>query len=151
MGKKETYINRTQEYIDDILKDTDIELVDIEFVKELKDYYLRVYIDKVSGVSIDDCETISRKMNEILDREDYIDEAYIFEVSSSGDRPFKKENDFKRNLGTMVEVRLYKAIDGQKEFSGVLKKYDDNIITILINDKNQDIERSNISLVRKAF
>ena len=105
----------------------------------------------MSGVSIDDCEMISRKMNEILDREDYIDEAYIFEVSSSGDRPFKKENDFKRNLDTIVEVRLYKAIDGQKEFSGVLKKYDDNIITILINDKNQDIERSNTSLVRKAF
>ena len=151
MGKKDNYINRTKGYVEEILKDTDLELVDIEFVKELKDYYLRVYIDKKSGVSIDDCEMVSRAMNEILDREDFIDEAYIFEVSSSGDRPFKRDNDFERNLMTPVDIRLYKPIDGKKELSGILIKYDDKVITISINDINMDIERSNISLARKAF
>jgi ribosome maturation factor RimP len=151
VGKKDNYINRTKGYVEEILKDTDLELVDIEFVKELKDYYLRVYIDKKSGVSIDDCEMVSRAMNEILDREDFIDEAYIFEVSSSGDRPFKRDNDFERNLMTPVDIRLYKPIDGKKELSGILIKYDDKVITISINDINMDIERSNISLARKAF
>lgn len=151
MGKKDTYIKKTEEQVLKLLEGTDIELVDIEFVKELDDYYLRVYIDKVGGVSINDCTDLSRPMNEFLDSEDYIAEAYIFEVCSCGDRPFKKDRDFERNLNTKVEVRTYKAIDGSKEFVGTLKAFDKDKIQLSIEDEEIEFDRADVSLVRKAF
>jgi ribosome maturation factor RimP len=152
MGNKNKYVSLTSSYVNDILKGSDISLVDVEFVKELDDYYLRVYIDKKGGVSIDDCTALSEKMNEILDREDYIDEPYIFEVSSSGDRPFKNDNDFERNIGCEIEVRTYSAVNKEKEFRGYLESFDKDHIVIKINDKEViTLDRSNLSLVRKAF
>ena len=151
MGKKDTYIKKTEEHVLKLLEGSDIELVDVEFVKELNDYYLRVFIDKKGGISINDCTELSRSMNDILDSEDYIAEAYIFEVCSSGDRPFKKDRDFERNLNTKVEIHTYKAIDGSKEFVGTLVSYDKDKITLVIDEEEIDFERSNLSLVRKAF
>lgn len=152
MGNKNRYVERTSSYVSEILKGTDISLVDVEFVKELDEYYLRVYIDKKGGVSIDDCTALSEKMNEILDREDYIDEPYIFEVSSSGDRPFKKDSDFERNIGCEIEARTYSAVNKEKEFRGYLESFDKDQIVIKINDKEViTLDRSNLSLVRKAF
>jgi hypothetical protein len=151
MNKKSLYISKTEEYVKDLLKGTDIELVDVEFVHELNDYYLRVYIDKKDGVSIGDCTDLSRKMNEILDREDYVKEQYIFEVCSSGDRPFKKESDYKRNLENKVEVKTYRSIDKSKEFVGILKEYTGDTITLEDEGKDIIIDLKNISLIRKAF
>ena len=151
MGKKDTYIKKTEEHVLKLLEGTEIELVDVEFVKELDDYYLRVFIDKKGGVSINDCTELSRPMNDILDSEDYISEAYIFEVCSSGDRPLKKDRDFERNLNEKIELRTYKAIDSSKEFVGRLISFDKESVTVLIDDEEIKFDRKNLSLVRKAF
>ena len=107
------------------------DLWDVEYVKEGGNWYLRAYIDKPGGIMVDDCEVVSRELSDILDEKDFIDEAYILEVSSPGlGRPLKKEKDFARSLGEEVEVRTYRAIDRQKEFIGILKDYDKDTVTI---------------------
>ena len=125
MSKREVYEQKTEELILPIVEGNGFELVDVEYVKEGSNWYLRAYIDKPGGIAVDDCEVVSRAFSEILDREDYIEDTYIFEVSSPGlGRPLKKEKDFKRSLGEEVEIRTYRAIDRQKEFTGILKSYD---------------------------
>ena len=102
---------------------------------------------------MDDCEAVSRQFSDILDKEDYIEDSYVFEVSSPGlGRPLKKEKDFKRSIGEEVEVRTYRAIDRQKEFVGILKSYDADTVTITYeDDTEQTFERSNIALIRLAL
>ena len=120
MSKSESYEAKTEELIQPLIDSRGFELVDVEFVKEGSDWYLRVYIDKDGGISVNDCEDISRAFNEILDREDYISEQYIFEVSSPGlTRPLKKEKDYKRSIGKLVDVKLYKPLEKVKELTGV--------------------------------
>ena len=119
MSKSESYEAKTEELIQPLIDSRGFELVDVEFVKEGSDWYLRVYIDKDGGISVNDCEDISRAFNEILDREDYISEQYIFEVSSPGlTRPLKKEKDFKRSIGKLVDIKLYKPMEKVKELTG---------------------------------
>ena len=153
MSQREVYEQKTEEFLLPILEEMQFELVDVEYVKEGKEYFLRAYIDKPGGITIEDCVAVSRRMNEILDREDYIPDAYTFEVSSPGlDRPLKKEKDFARSLGKDVEVRLYKARDGQKEYIGTLQAYDEKQVTLLMEDESEMvIERSEIALIRLAF
>ena len=129
------------------------ELVDVEYVKEGSTWYLRAYIDKPGGINIDDCEVVSRRLSDILDEKDYIDDAYILEVSSPGlGRPLKKEKDFKRSLGEEVEIRTYRMIDKQKEFTGILKDYDEKTVTIeMDDDTTKTFEKSDIALIRLAF
>ena len=102
---------------------------------------------------MDDCEAVSRKFSDILDEKDYIPDSYVFEVSSPGlGRPLKKEKDFKRSLGEEVEIRTYRAIDRQKEFTGILKAYDENTVTIAYEDgTEQTFERADIALIRLAL
>lgn len=152
MSRKQTYESRTEELVLPILEENHFELVDTEFVKEGGTWYLRVYIDKEGGITVDDCELVSRRMNEILDREDYIAESYIFEVSSPGlGRPLKKERDYVRNMGQPVEIHTYRAIDGEKEFVGYLKAYDDGSVTIADDDDNElKFDRKDISLIKQA-
>ena len=116
-------------------------------------WYLRAYIDKPGGITVDDCADVSREFSDILDEKDYIDDTYIFEVSSPGlGRPLKKEKDFKRSLGEEVEIRTYRAIDRQKEFIGVLVEYDQDTVTIEYEDEaTQTFNRSDIALIRLAF
>ena len=122
MSKRETYEKKTEELITPLIDAEGFELVDVEYVKEGADWYLRVYIDKDGGITVNDCEKISRAFNEILDREDYIDDAYIFEVSSPGLlRPLKKDKDYQRNLGKLLEVKLFAPLNGVKEFEAELK------------------------------
>ena len=117
MTKKEIYEAKTEELILPILDEFHFELVDVEYVKEGGTWYLRAYIDKEGGITVNDCEDVSRKMNEILDREDYIDGSYIFEVSSPGlGRPLKKEKDYIRSMGKRLEIRTYRPINHEKEF-----------------------------------
>ena len=135
-----------------ILEENGFDLVDVEYVKEGSNWYLRVYIDKPGGITIEDCVLVSRSMSDILDREDYVEDAYTFEVSSPGlMRPLKKDKDFQRNLGNEVEIKTYRMVDKQKEFAGVLKSYDEQNITIETEDGEKVIARADIALIRLAF
>ena len=99
MSKRETYETRTEELITPILDRMNFELVDVEYVKEGGTWYLRAYIDKEGGITVNDCEAVAREMNEILDREDFVEDSYVFEVSSPGlGRPLKKEKDYIRSM-----------------------------------------------------
>ena len=153
MAKKDFYEQKTEELITPLIEENNFELVDIEYVKEGSSYYLRVYIDKEGGITVVDCETISRAFNVILDKEDYIEDAYIFEVSSPGlMRPLKKDKDFQRSIGKMIEVRLFRAMEKQKEFEGRLQSFDKDTITIRIDDEKEiTFKRTDIALVRLAF
>ena len=136
MSKKEVYEQKTEEILLPIVEEYGFELVDVEYVKEGGTWYLRTYIDKEGGISIDDCEKVSRRLSDILDEKDYIDDTYIMEVSSPGlGRPLKKEKDFKRSLGKEVDIRTYRMIDKQKEFTGILKDYDKDTVTIELENE----------------
>ena len=153
MSKKEMYEARTEELITPILDRRNFELVDVEYVKEGSTWYLRVYIDKEGGITSDDCADVSREMNEILDREDYVEGSFTFEVSSPGlGRPLKKDKDFARSIGEEVEVRLFRAVEGCKEYTGLLNAYDKITVTLMLEDeKTLVLERSNIALIRLAL
>ncbi len=135
-----------------IIEAGNYELVDVEYVKEGADYYLRVYADKDGGINIDDCVEISRALEKKLDEEDFISDAYILEVSSPGlTRPLKKEKDFERSIGKKIEIKLYKGIDGLKEFEGILKDFDKDSVTVLTDDEEMKLSRTEISMIRLAF
>lgn len=152
MGKKESYEAKTEELIKPITDKYGFELFDVEYVKEGSDWYLRVYIDKEGGITVDDCQTVSREFNEILDREDYIQDQYIFEVSSPGlTRPLKKEKDYAKSIGKLLDIKLFKAVDGRKEFTGVLKEYNDKTITLVIDEKEYEFQRVDLAMIRWAF
>ena len=153
MSKREQYEQKTEELLLPIIERNGFELVDVEYVKEAGMWYLRAYIDKPGGITVDDCADVSREFSDILDAKDYIEDTYIFEVSSPGlGRPLKKEKDFKRSLGEEVEIRTYRAIDRQKEFIGVLVEYDQDTVTIEYEDEaTQTFNRSDIALIRLAF
>ena len=153
MSKKEVYEQKTEEILLPIVEEYGFELVDVEYVKVGGTWYLRTYIDKEGGISIDDCEKVSRRLSDILDEKDYIDDTYIMEVSSPGlGRPLKKEKDFKRSLGKEVDIRTYRMIDKQKEFTGILKDYDKDTVTIeLENETLKTFEKGDIALIRLAF
>ena len=153
MSKKETFEQKTEQLLQPIIEQNQFELVDVEYVKEGGNWYLRAYIDKPGGITVDDCEIVSRAFSEVLDQEDYIDDTYIFEVSSPGlGRPLKKEKDFVRSVGKEVEIKTYRAIDKQKEFIGILKTYDASCVTIEYEDETtQTFEKSEIALIRLAF
>ena len=153
MSKREIYEQKTEEILLPIVEEYGFELVDVEYVKEGSTWYLRAYIDKPGGINIDDCEKVSRRLSDILDEKDYIDDAYIMEVSSPGlGRPLKKEKDFKRSLGEEVEIRTYRMMDKQKEFFGILKEYDDSTVTIMQEDETlKTFGKSDIALIRLAF
>ena len=117
MSKKEMYEARTEELITPILDRRNFELVDVEYVKEGSTWYLRVYIDKEGGITSDDCADVSREMNEILDREDYVEGSYTFEVSSPGlGRPLKKEKDYIRSMGKELELSLLQLSETKRQY-----------------------------------
>ena len=152
MSKREEYEERAESLLEPLICENGFELVDMEYVKEGADMYLRAYIDKPGGININDCEKVSRAFSDLLDKEDFIDEAYILEVSSPGlGRQIKKQKDFKRNLEKEIEFKSYKDIDGCKEFSGILKSYDEEKFTVL--DEEQTEKTFNIkdmALIREA-
>ena len=153
MSKRETYETRTEELITPILDRMNFELVDVEYVKEGGTWYLRAYIDKEGGITVNDCEAVARGGKEILDREDFVEDSYVFEVSSPGlGRPLKKEKDYIRSMGKEVEIRTYRAINREKEFYGILSAYDENTVTIKTEDGTEmTFEKSDIALIRLAF
>lgn len=153
MTRRETYKQKTEELVLPIVTENHFELVDVEYVKEGGTWYLRAYIDKPGGITVDDCEIVNRALSDLLDEKDFIEESYILEVSSPGlGRPLKKERDFERSLGEEVEIRTYRMIEKQKEFRGILKSYDKNTVTIVTEEEEEQVfERENIALIRLAF
>ena len=153
MSTRETYEQRTEELIMPIIEQNQFELVDVEYVKEGGTWYLRAYIDKPGGITVDDCEVVSRALSDLLDKHDFIEDAYVLEVSSPGlGRPLKKEKDFARSIGEEVDVRTFRAISHQKEFTGILRDYDKEKIVLEMEDQELlEIARADIALIRLSF
>ena len=146
---KKGFMTSIENLCDDVTSELGYELVDVEYLKESGDYYLRVYIHKPGGVNLDDCQIVSEKLSEKLDDSDMIQKAYYLEVSSPGlDRPLKTDRDLERNLGKEVEVNLYKAVDGVKKFEGILKSYKGDSVELETVDKVVEIPRDTLSLIR---
>ena len=151
MSNARNYEARTEELILPILERMNFELVDVEYVKEGGIFYLRAYIDKEGGITVNDCEAVAREMNVLLDEKDFIPDSYTFEVSSRGiGRPLKKEKDYIRNMGKEVEIRTYRAINRNKEFYGLLIAYDKDSVTIDADGEELRFEKSDIALIRQA-
>ena len=132
-----------------IVEENGCSLWDVEYVKEAGEWYLRLYIDKEGGVSIDDCEAVSRAVSDALDETDPIQGSYTFEVSSAGaDRALKKPEHFAAMMGREVEVRLYRAREGRKEFAGVLTGYEDGAVTIDAGGQTLRFEKPDVAQVR---
>ena len=153
LSKRESYEQKTEEILIPIVEEYGYELVDVEYVREGGTWYLRAYIDKPGGISIDDCEAVSRRLSDLLDEKDYIEDSYIMEVSSPGlGRPLKKDKDFERSMGEEVEIRTYRMIDKQKEFTGILKAYDKDSVTVELGDGTErNFDKGDIALIRLAF
>ena len=150
--KKTEIEQHCTELVTPIIEENNFELVDVEYVKEGADYYLRVYADKEGGINIDDCVLISRALEMKLDDADKIKDAYILEVSSPGlTRPLKKEKDFARSIGKLVEIKTYKSVNGKKELCGTLKGYTESAVTIEVDGEEILLNRNEISMIRLAF
>lgn len=152
MTQREQYEAKTEQLLQPILSEKQFELVDVEYVKEAGDWYLRAYIDKPGGITIDDCEEVSRALSDLLDAADFISDAYILEVSSPGlTRPLKKDKDYDRNIGKLIELRLYQPVDRKKEMTATLVSYDKDTVTVSGEGTEYVLEKKNISLIRQAF
>ena len=147
------YESRTEALVSPILDERGWELVDVEFVKEGSNWYLRAYIDKPGGITVDDCEIVSRALEAKLDSENFISEAYILEVSSPGlGRAIRKDKDYVRNEGKEIELRLYKPFEHEKEWRGLLTGWNADSVTITVEDDREIVfARKDLALVREAF
>ena len=131
------------------VNDMGYELYDIDYAKEPEGFVLTIYIDSPNGITLDDCEKVSRAVDPILDEHDPIDGAYYLSVSSVGlDRPFKIDRDFERNLGSDVDIKLYAPINGSKNLTCKLTGFDSETITVEIGGKTSVIPRKSLALVR---
>lgn len=152
MSRREDYETRTEKLLEPIAAANGVAIYDVEYVKEGSDYYLRAYIDKAEGVNILDCENVSRALSDALDREDFIPDAYILEVSSPGlGRALKKDKHLKASIGQEVEIKLFKPIDKCKEFAGVLENFDETDITISEGEELRTFKRTEIAQIRLAL
>lgn len=150
MAGKREYEARTEALLEPIAAEYQVEIYDVEYVKEGREWYLRAYIDKTDGVTIEDCEKVSRALSDALDLEDFIPDAYILEVSSPGlGRQLKKDRHFDKSLQEKVEVKMFEAVEGVKELEGILQSYDQRKIVIMMeNDREIELERNKIAQVR---
>ena len=140
---------KTEALLMPILDEFGFELCDVEYVKEGSEYYLRAYIDKEGGITIDDCVDVSRKLSDKLDEDDFIDSEYILEVSSPGlGRTLKSDRDFSKSIGRDTDIKLYKPIDKVKEFEGILKAFDNDTLTFLIDGNERVFNKSEVASVK---
>jgi len=152
MAKKDIYEEKCEALLAPIAEKNHVEIYDVEYVKEGSDFYLRAYIDKPEGVNINDCEAVSRELSDALDVEDFIEDAYILEVSSPGlGRVLKKDKHLAKSIGEAVELKTYKPIDKCKEFAGTLKAFDSETITIECDEKELEFKRADVAVIRLAF
>ena len=150
MAGKKDIETKAEELLQPVTDAQGVRIYDVEYVKEGSDWYLRAYIDKDGGVTIEDCEAVSRAYSEKLDETDLIKDAYILEVSSPGlGRQLKKDRHFENSLGEEVELKLFEAVDGEKEFTGILKAYDKDTVTIEAEGEDtKTFERSKLAVIR---
>lgn len=144
-------IKKVTDYAMPIIEENNFELVEVEFVKEGSNYYLRLYVDKEGGFSIQDCEKVSRYIEQKLEEDDIIEKAYILEVSSPGiDRILKKDSEYIKYKGRIVDIKLYKPIEKTKEFQGELVGLIDN--QIVINEEGTELkfDRKDVAVCRLA-
>lgn len=152
MAGARDYEARTVTLLEPIAEKFGCEIYDVEYVKEGSEWYLRCYIDKPDGVNISDCENVSRALSDQLDEEDFIPDAYILEVSSPGlGRALKKDRHLQKSIGEAVELKTYRPIEKCKEFSGVLRSFDKDTVTIGTEDKEMVFQRSDVALIRLAL
>lgn len=152
MSKRETYEAKATQMLEPIATKHGVEIYDVEYVQESGEWYLRAYIDKEGGVTIDDCEAVSRDFSDELDKDDFIEDAYYLEVSSPGlGRALKKDSHLSKSIGMEVEVKTYKPIDKQKEFTGILKGFDSQSITVEIDGTDKEFKRNEIALIKLAL
>ena len=149
---KKTIEESVQKMVENVIKNTDIELIDIEYVKEGPFKYLKVYLDKPEGITVDDTADVSRALNKILDEKDLIKEQYFLEVSSPGiERPFKTDADYKKSIGEKVEAKFFKPVDGKKAISGILLKKNEDSVEIESNEGTITIDLKDISKINKVL
>lgn len=144
--------SKVEKRLKPIIENLNYELYDVQYVKEGKDYYLRIIIDKDGTIDINDCEIVNNAITDILDEEDYIKEQYYLEVSSPGlERVLRKKEHFLKQIGNEISVKLFKAIEKEKELIGVLKEYNDNEIILEVNNININIDLKNIALAKTIY
>ena len=138
--------------VEPIIENLGYELYDVEYAKEGKNYFLRIFIDNEKGIDLNDCEKVNDAVNDILDKENYIKEQYFLEVSSPGiERILRKDKHLDENIGNNIELKLFKPINKQKSVIGLLKKYNKDFITIEVDDEELYIDRKNISVVKTVY
>ncbi len=143
---------KVEELITNTIQNLGYELYDVEYVKEARDYYLRVYIDNEKGITLDDCELVSNNITDLLDKEDYIKEQYFLEVSSPGvERVLRRDKHLEGNIGKNVQIKLFKPLNGKKQYVGTLKKYNENSLTIEIENQDINIPRQDIAQTKTIF
>ncbi len=144
--------NKVKELIEPIIIELGYSLYDVIYEKEGKDFYLRVFIDSEKGISIDDCENVNNAITDKLDEKDIIKEMYFLEVSSCGlERVLRTDEHLKNQLENEINVKLYKTLEGKKEYTGILKKFDDKFITIKTDEKELEINRKDISQLKTIY
>ena len=145
--------NKVTELLEQIIIDLGYELYDVIYAKEGKEYYLRIIIDKPdASIDINDCEKVNNAINDILDEADYIKEQYFLEVSSPGiERNLRKPKHYESQIGNEINVKLFKPIEKQKEFIGVLTEYNDKEITLKLEERNIKIDLKDIALAKTIF
>ena len=152
MSKKDDIEKKTEALLTPIAEANGVRVYDVEYVKEAGEWYLRAYIDRDGGVDINACVDVSHALSDALDADDFIEDAYTLEVSSPGlGRQLKKDRHFANSIGQDVELKLFKARDGVKEFAGTLKSFDDTTVTVTINDNDETFTRKEISVIKLAL
>ena len=150
-------MSKIEEKVESLIKEKieslNYELYDVIYVKEGKDYFLRIFIDKETGIDLNDCEKVNDAISDMLDEADYIKEQYYLEVSSPGiERVLRKDKHLDHNIGNEIEVKLFKKDkDGNKEYIGILEKYNKETITIKIEENEIQIDRNNISHLKTVY
>lgn len=149
---KKSITERVEEIAAPVVDTKGFELVDVEYIKEGPNWYLRIYIDKEGGITIDDCQLVSEELSELLDRYDFILGSYIFEVSSPGlERQLKKDKDFEKYKGRKIEVKLYKPMEKKTVYQGELAGLEGGSVVIKIDGQEFKFERQNISHIKLVY
>lgn len=144
---------RVEALVEKPIENLGYQLYDVQYAKEGKDYFLRIFIESPEGqISLEDCEKVNNEIDELLDTADYIKEQYFLEVSSTGvEKIIRKEKHLQENIDQYVTVNLFKPVEGGKEFIGMLKRFDDETIYLDVNSEVIELERKNISLIKKYY
>ena len=149
---RENIETKIENLLENIIHNLGYDLYDVEYVKEGKDYYLRIYIDSPKGISIDDCEIVNNAIDPILDKLDFLKEQYFLEVSSTGlEKNLRKEKHFISSIGSEIEIKLYEKINSSKTIQGILEDYKDNTLYMKNKDEIFTINKSNIAAAKTIY